>query len=279
MTLNYVAVTYHMPATALTERLGLPSGTDPNTSLKSVAELTGISPYQYTQHVQRAVAAVASNGGSDRRSETSGWLGAIGDEVLTALLVYGYPALGLTLLLGAIGLPLPDGLATTVAGSLAAQGRMNWIWAGTITVIASVLGDIVGYGIGHVLGRDVLERHGRWFGYTPARRTRVQLLFDQWGSLTVFITRTFVSYLSSVASLLAGMSHFRLSKFLTIAVFGRVIWASAYLGLGYGIGADLEAAAGFLTNLSGFLVALAVLVGSGLVALGRVPILSKPNLA
>jgi membrane protein DedA with SNARE-associated domain len=269
MTLNYVAVTYHMPATALTERLGLPSETDPNTSLKSVAEQAGLSPYQYTQHVQRAVADVASNGSSDRKSETSGWLGAISDEVLTALLVYGYPALGLTLLLGAIGLPLPDGLATTVAGSLAAQGRMNWIWAGTITVIASVLGDVVGYGIGRVLGRDVLERHGRWFGYTPARKARVQLLFDQWGSLTVFVTRTFVSYLSSVASLLAGMSHYRLSKFLPIAVLGRVIWTSAYLGLGYAIGADLEAAAGFLTNLSGLLVMLVLLGGSGLIAFGR----------
>jgi hypothetical protein len=37
-------------------------------------------------------------------------------KLLTALLVYGYPVLALTLLLGAIELPLPDGLAMTVAG-------------------------------------------------------------------------------------------------------------------------------------------------------------------
>ena len=78
---------------------------------------------------------------SDRHYGNSSWLGTIGDQVLTALLVYGYPALGLTLLLGAIGLPLPDGVATTVAGSLASQGRIDWFWAATIAVTASVLGD------------------------------------------------------------------------------------------------------------------------------------------
>jgi membrane protein DedA with SNARE-associated domain len=115
-------------------------------------------------------------------------------------------------------------------------------------------------------------------GYTPARRVQVQLLFDQWGSVTVFITRTFVSYLSSVAGLLAGVSHYRLSKFLAIAVVGRVMWTSAYLGLGYVIGASLEAATGFLTNLSGFLLSLTVLAGSGLVASGRARMWSKSKM-
>jgi membrane protein DedA with SNARE-associated domain len=279
MTITFVAVTYRISTVALIERLGLPPGTDPNTSLKSLAERVGLSSYQYTQYVQRAVADLVSSDGSDRTSETSGWLKLVGDKVLTALLVYGYPVLALTLLLGAIGLPLPDGLATTVAGSLAAQGRMNWVLAAIIIVTASVLGDVVGYGLGRLLGREVLERYGRWLGYTPARHARVQLLFDRWGSLTVFITRTFVSYLSSIASLMAGVSHYRLIKFLAIAMLGRVMWTSAYLGLGYSIGGDLEAATAFLTNLSGFLLSLVVLAGSGVIASGRMPMLSQQNSA
>ena len=112
-------------------------------------------------------------------------------------------------------------------------------------------------------------RHGRWVGYTPARRVHVQSLFDRWGSLTVFITRTFVSYLSSLASLLAGISHFRLSKFLAIAFVGRLIWTAAYLGLGYGIGGDWEAASGFLTNFSALLLSSMLLLGAATVASGR----------
>src|SRR3990172_4520002 len=166
MTLSYVAATYRTSAAALIEHLGLTSETAPNTSLKSLADQVGLSPASYPQRVQRAIADIAPHVRSDRANGNSGWLGAIGDEVLTALLVYGYPVLGVTLLLGAVGFPLPDGVATTVAGSLASQGRMDWFWAATITVTASILGDAVGYGLGRLVSRELLERHGHWFGYT-----------------------------------------------------------------------------------------------------------------
>jgi membrane protein DedA with SNARE-associated domain len=270
MTLEYVAATYHVPDAALVEQLGLPSATDRNSSLKTLAEQAGVAPSVYTQRVQRAIAVLTPAVRPTGTNATSGWLGAIGDAVLTALLVYGYPALGLTLFLGAIGLPLPDGVATTVAGSLASQGRIDWFWAAAVAVTASVLGDAVGYGLGRWLSRKFLERHGHWFGYTSARRERVQSLFDRWGLLTVFITRTFVSYLSSIASLMAGVSHYRLPKFLATALAGRLLWTAGYLGLGYGIGADWEAATGFLANLSLLLLLLLVLIGSGAVASGRV---------
>ena len=271
MTLDYLAATYRIPVAALTERLGLTSGMDSKVTLKSLAEQAGKSPYRFTREMQRAVAdAAVATRNSDRPADSSGWLGAISDEVLATLLVHGYPALGLTLLLGAIGLPLPGGLAAAVAGSLTAQGRMNGIWAGTVIVAASVVGDAVAYALGRVLGREVLERHGRWFGYTPARRARAQCLFEHWGSLTVFVTRTFVSHLSSVASLLAGMSRYPIGKYLPVTIVGRVAWTAAYLELGYTIGGDLEAAAGFLTNLSGFLFSAMALLVSGSVAIGRV---------
>lgn len=269
MTLGYLAATYRVPQAALLEHLQLQPQTSSNTSLKSLAEKAGVSPYLYTQRVQRAIAGIGPNAGVNGVKKAPTWLGAIADEVLTALLVYGYPVLGLTLLLGAIGFPLPDGIATTIAGSLAAEGRIDWFWAAVVVIAASVLGDAIGYGLGRLLGQGLIERHGHWFGYTSLRRARVQSLFDRWGSLTVFFTRTFVSYLSSVASLLAGMSRYRLSKFLAIAFVGRLVWTAGYLGLGYGIGADWEAAIGFLTNLSILLLLLMVVIGSGIVASGR----------
>ena len=268
MTLQYIAATYRTSEAALRERLALPPATDPNADLKTLADRAGLSPPQYVERVQRAVAAAISANTAAPASEPSGWLARTGDAILTQLLVYGYPVLGLTLFLGAIGVPLPDGIATAVAGSLAGQGRMDWGWVIVVAVTASVLGDFVGYAIGRLLGREVLDRHGQWIGYTPARRSTVQALFDQWGMLTVFITRTFVSYLSSVAGLLAGIAHYRLPRYLGVAIAGRLIWTAAYLGLGYAVGADLDAASGFLTNLSLLLIAAAVLTASAWIASG-----------
>jgi membrane protein DedA with SNARE-associated domain len=144
---------------------------------------------------------------------------------------------------------------------------MSIAWAGTIAVVASVLGDAIGYGLGRMLNRQFLERYGRWIGYTATRRTHVESVFRRWGAPSVLLSRTLASHLSSVLNLLAGAAHYHLTAFLVLTAIGRVMWTSAYLGLGYAVGANLEAGAGFLTNVSILLIALSVLVTSGVVAL------------
>ncbi len=176
------------------------------------------------------------------------------DRILSALLVYGYPALAVTLLFGAIGLPLPIGVAAVLAGSLAALGNLSWGWAAAVAVIASFAGDIIAYGIGRAVSEDFLARHGRWIGYSAERKAHIQSLLQRWGGITVIISRTLTSSLSSVVSLFAGVSRYQFSHFLGFALVGRVIWTSAYLGLGYGIGNNIDAASQFLGNLSGLLV-------------------------
>jgi len=269
MTLAYVAAAYQVPEAALLERLGLAPATDPSTSLRSLAREAGLPMIEYVQGVQRAIAGIASSVRSDGAGKEPNWLVAIGDAFLAAVLTYGYPALALTIFLGSFGLPLPHGIAVTVVGSLAAQGRIDWLWAGVATVAASVLADIVGYGLGRLLDRGVLERRGRWLGYTRERALRIKRLFERWGAWTILLTRTFVSYLSPAVNLLAGAAGYQWTEFLALTLLGRLLWTSAYLGLGYAVGSDPEAATGFLANLSGLLVALAVLAASWLVVSGR----------
>jgi membrane protein DedA with SNARE-associated domain len=96
-------------------------------------------------------------------------------------------------------------------------------------------------------------------------------LLQKWGGLTVVVSRTLTSSLSSVVSIFAGVSRYRLSHFLGFALFGRLIWTSAYLGLGYGIGGNIEAASQFLGNLSGLIIALGVLVVASVYRAGIVP--------
>ena len=271
MTLDYVSANFHVPDSALLSGLALPSATDPNTSLRGLAERAGESPLDYVRHVQKAIARAAPHLVTDAGAGNPEQLGTLGDESLSAVLTYGYYALGLTVLGGSIGLPVADGFATALAGSLVAQGRMQWAAAALIVLCASVLGDAIAYLLGRLVGHGLLERHGRWFGYTPARGTRVRRLFERWGGWSVLVTRTFASYLSSVASVLAGASRYALAPYFAFTVAGRLMWTTAYLGLGYAVGADLHAATDFLANLSGLLIALAVLAASGWVAFSPAP--------
>ena len=60
--------------------------------MKTLADRAGMSLRRLIlQRVQRVIAVLTPNVRSDRSNGSSGWLGAIGDQVLTALLVYGYP--------------------------------------------------------------------------------------------------------------------------------------------------------------------------------------------
>ncbi len=103
MTLDHVAATYRVPLNELIPRLGLSPNTGGNESLKDIADKRGVQRFDYVQQVQRALGQTAPAPESGQSS------GGLTDRILSALLIYGYPALALTLLLGAIGLPLPIG--------------------------------------------------------------------------------------------------------------------------------------------------------------------------
>jgi membrane-associated protein len=272
MTLGYVAKSFDVSPPALIEKLNLPAATNPDTTIRTLAERAGLERFDYVQRVQRAIVDLKPDAVPPvEDNDSANWFGINTDAILSALLVYGYPALALILFLGALGAPVPTGLATTLAGSLAGSGQLYWLIAAGIAIAASAIGDIVGYAIGRWLGQGFIERRGKWLGLTPSRQAHVQALFDRWGGTTVLLTRTLVSHLSSVMSLLAGVARYRFASFLAFALAGRVIWTSAYLGLGYGVGTNIEAASTFLANLSGLILSLAVLGASAFVAAGKGP--------
>jgi membrane protein DedA with SNARE-associated domain len=277
MTLGYVADTYGAPRAALLDRLELPPDTASDATLRSIADRAGVARFLYVQRVQRALAELIPGSAAASDSADATAVSSVGEKLLAAVIVYGYPALGLTLLLGAIGLPLPTGLSTVVAGSLSAGGKLSWPWAAAVALTASVLGDVVGYGAGRLMKREVLERRARWLGYTAARHARIESLFTRLGGLSILLSRTLVSHLSAFVNVFAGAARYRLDRFLAFAVAGRVVWTTAYLGLGYAVGTDLESAAGFLTNVSLLLVCLSLLLGAWLALSGRLAVLSTPG--
>jgi membrane protein DedA with SNARE-associated domain len=256
MTLDYVSSAYGVRLDRLMDGLDLPPDTSSQTPLFKIGATSDRPRFDIvtaTQAVIAAEVAAAAENGSATTEQS-------GDTFLAALLTYSYPVLGLILLLGAIGAPVPTGFATVLAGVLCADGTMAWPLASAIAVIASVAGDIVGYGIGRLAGEGFVARHGHLFGYSGERKTRIEWLFHRWGGVTVLLTRTLVSHLSSLASLLAGLSSYAFAAFMAYAVVGRILWTAAYFGAGYYVGTDIEASGSFLANLTGLLIAASVAV-------------------
>lgn len=116
--------------------------------------------------------------------------------------------------------------------------------------------------VGRMFGPSLLVRWGSFFGLSLARQALLAGLLSRWGAMTVFLSRTLISTLSTVVSLLAGVSQYSAPRFAVISLVGRGFWTLAYLWLGYTIGTDVEAAASFLRNLSGLLLSLLMLSAS-----------------
>ena len=71
MTLEYVARTYRVSEAALAERLGVPPDVDPKTTLKSLAEKQGLSPFRYIEQVQQAISELRSTSSPPGRRKRS----------------------------------------------------------------------------------------------------------------------------------------------------------------------------------------------------------------
>jgi membrane protein DedA with SNARE-associated domain len=258
MTLGYMTETYRVPIAELVVGLGLSADTPVDSSLKNLADRQGIPRFNYVSRAQQVIAGLLP----PPRSAFGGEPGeGVMDWAATWLLRYHYAALALILLLGAIGVPLPSGLSAALAGSLVALGHMHWLPTAATAIGTSVFGDAILFGIGRAVGDQFLRQYGRWLGYTENRRKRLDALFARWGVVTIVLTRTLVSSLSSPVSLAAGAVRRSFAEFFASALLGRTMWTAAYVGLGYIIAGDIEAASEFLKNLTGLLVCFACVIG------------------
>lgn len=142
---------------------------------------------------------------------------------LVVILVFGEAALF-------IGFVLPGETAVIVAGVVASRGHVNVVLLCVIVVLAAVIGDSVGYEVGHRYGRRLLQ--------LPILRDRHDAIdraldgLQRRGPAYVFVAR-FTAFLRAVMPGLAGMSHLQYRRFLLANASGALLWGVGYTLLGY----------------------------------------------
>jgi membrane protein DedA with SNARE-associated domain len=144
---------------------------------------------------------------------------------------YGYAAVVGALLLESFGLPLP-GEAMLIAGAaLAAEGGLRLAPLLASAWFAAVLGDNIGFAIGHFGGRRLIVRHGARIGITERRLAAVEAFFRRYGGGVVLVARFFalLRQLNGIVAGSAGMSWWR---FLAYNAVGAALWVSAW---GFGV--------------------------------------------
>jgi membrane protein DedA with SNARE-associated domain len=154
-------------------------------------------------------------------------------KTLTGLFVeYGYWTVFFGVMLENAGLPVPGETILLAAGFFAASGHFALPFVMMVAAFGAVLGDNMGFAIGHHYGRGFLLRFGRYFFLTPARFARIENFFARHGNRTILVAR-FITGLRVFAALFAGASRMPWRTFLVYNVAGALIWAVVIATLGY----------------------------------------------
>jgi membrane protein DedA with SNARE-associated domain len=137
---------------------------------------------------------------------------------------YGLVALFIVVMLESGGAPLPGETALIAAAIFAADGHLNIAEVIVVAAAAAIIGDNIGYWLGRLGGRPLLERWG------PTKRWSERVLpwgeafFERHGGKTIFLAR-FFSVLRVTAAWLAGMARMHWWKFFFWNALGGVCWA------------------------------------------------------
>jgi membrane protein DedA with SNARE-associated domain len=179
---------------------------------------------------------------------------------------YGYAVVFFGVFLENTGLPVPGETALLAGAALSHFGRLALPWVVVTAVAAAVLGDNLGFFIGHHYGRGLIERYGAMVGLTRARLDEFDRFFDRHGGRTVFVAR-FITGLRVFGALLAGASGLRWSTFLFYNAAGAIVWSIAIATAGYSLAYSWETLERWVGR-SG-LIGLALVVAVGAIALIR----------
>ena len=177
------------------------------------------------------------------------------EYLLTQVINYGAPLLGLIVFIGGLGVPLPCTVLVIAAGAFARQGYLTWYSAALISIVSVVVGDMLSYSMGYFASGYVTKR----FSGTP-QWLEAEKSFQRWGPLSIFFSRFLVTAIALPVNLLSGTTRFAPRKFFMYDLLGEIVWIFGYGGLGYLFGSQWEVVNEFLSNFGGLVLGVILLV-------------------
>jgi membrane protein DedA with SNARE-associated domain len=149
---------------------------------------------------------------------------------------FSYIGLFVLLILGAIGLPFPEGATLIVCGVLIFTHVIKSIPALLIAYSGILIGDLLAYSLGRKYGRMIVT-HKRFHRIiSPERLLKLEDMFNKKRALLVMIG----GHLVGEIFIVAGVMRMPLSKFLAADAIASVVTIAIWTGIGYIGGNSLQ---------------------------------------
>jgi membrane protein DedA with SNARE-associated domain len=147
-------------------------------------------------------------------------LAAFGTHVIGSI---GYVGVFLLMVAESMVLPVPSEAVMPFAGFVVAERTLSWAGVIASATLGSIVGSLIGYGIGKFGGRPFLARFGKYLLLDPDDLAATDRFFQRRGSVTILVCR-FIPIVRHLISIPAGMASMKLVPFCAFTIIGAGLW-------------------------------------------------------
>jgi membrane protein DedA with SNARE-associated domain len=185
---------------------------------------------------------------------------------------YGYVGIFGLLMLGIVGLPVPDETLLMFAGYLIFKHELEPLPTFAAAFLGSICGVTVSYTLGRLLGLYVVARLGRLLHLEPSHLDQVRAWYERKGKYGLVIGY-FIPGIRHLGAYVAGSSRLPLPIFGLFAYLGGLLWSGSFITIGYVLGDEWEQMSALIHRylLLGAAIAAVVVVVGLLLARRRQP--------
>ena len=133
-----------------------------------------------------------------------------------------------------VGVFLPGDSLLVTAGLFAARGYLNVYALAPVLTLAAILGNSLGYFIGHATGPRIFKRENSLF-FNKKHAIRAHEFYEKYGKKTIVLAQ-FMPVIRTFAPVTAGVAGMRFTTFIAYNIFGALLWILSMLGIGYFLG-------------------------------------------
>lgn len=184
------------------------------------------------------------------------------------IIQYGCLAVFVLLMLGIVGLPIPDETLLILVGFLIFDEVLS-----PMAILAALAGSLCGitgsYWLGRTFGAALIEKYGWLVNLNKQHLDRAHHWFNRFGKWTL-TGGYFVPGVRQLNGFVAGTLQLQMRIFASYAYLGALFWVALFIFIGYGLGGQWLAIAArwpgvsakvqVWVNILGLLILLAPLI-------------------
>lgn len=181
-----------------------------------------------------------------------------------------YGALFVLLMLGIVGLPVPDETLLVFTGYLSFKGTLQLEPAVATAFLGSACGISLSYALGRFVGQPALIKFGPLIRLRPEHLAHIHRWVERWGKYSMLLAYFIPGY-RHLAALAMGAALLQPTVFARFAYAGALLWSASFIGLGYVAGEEWQQLLPLLhrTFITTALLGLVILAGVIVVLLLR----------